>query len=300
MIDYIYLGLYKFFGFILYILPNRAIIILMRGVASFAYFIGRKHNHIINKNLDLAFKNRLSQQEKDIIGKGAYINLLDTVFGIIRREKMSREDVIKNISFEGSEIIHKAIESNREIIFITGHLGNWELISQALAIKFDLTIVGVGRKLDSDLMDNILKKNRERFNVQMVYKKGAMKGVIKALKDKKAVGILIDQSLPIEQGGIEVSFFNNKATHTTLASTLSRRYKVDLIPVFISTNNYIDYHAKIYNPIPYIKTTNQEDDILKMTQAQADIMQMVIEKNPKEWFWQHKRWKVFLPEIYKK
>jgi len=299
MIDYIYLGLYKFFGFALRILPDKVIIGLMKGISSLAYIIGKKHNLIINRNLDLAFKNTLSQKEKNIIGKSAYMNLLDTVFGIIRRDRISRESVIKNISFEGSDIIQKAIESEKEIIFVTGHLGNWELISQALAIKFDLTLVGVGRKLDSDLMDGVLKNNRERFNVEMVYKKGAMKGCIKALKNKKAVGILIDQSLPIGQG-IEINFFGNKATHTTLASTLSRRYQVDLIPVFISTNDYIDYHATIYNPIPYIKTTNQEDDILKMTQAQADVMQMVIEKNPKEWFWQHKRWKVFLPEIYRK
>lgn len=299
MIDYIYLGLYKFFGFTLRILPNKAIISLMKAISYLAYIIGKKHNLIINRNLNLAFKNTLSQKEKDIIGKSAYMNLLDTVFGIIRRDRMSRESVIKNISFEGSDIIQKAIESEKEIIFVTGHLGNWELISQALAIKFNLTLVGVGRKLDSDLMDNILKNNRERFNVEMVYKKGAMKGCIKALKNKKAVGILIDQSLPIGQG-IEINFFSNKATHTTLASTLSRRYQVDLIPVFISTNDYIDYQATIYDPIPYIKTTNQEDDILKMTQAQADVMQMVIEKNPKEWFWQHKRWKVFLPEIYRK
>jgi len=210
MIDYIYLGLYKFFGFTLRILPNRAIIVLMKGIASFAYFIGRRHNRIINRNLDLAFKNRLSQKEKDIIGRGAYINLLDTVFGIMRRDRMSKDDVIKNVSFEGSEIIYKAIKLDREIIFITGHLGNWELLSQALAIKFDLTLVGVGRKLDSELMDSVLKKSRERFNVEMVYKKGAMKGCIRALKDKKAVGVLIDQSLPIEQGGVEVKFFDNR------------------------------------------------------------------------------------------
>jgi len=299
MIDYIYLGLYKFFGLILRILPNRAIINLMKMISSIAYNIGKKHNRIINRNLDLAFNNKLSQKEKDIIGKSAYMNLLDTVFGIIRRDRMSRESVIQNISFEGSEIIEEAIKSDKEIIFVTGHLGNWELLSQALAIKFNITLVGIGRKLDSDIMDSVLKENRERFNVEMVYKKGAMKGSIKALKNKKAVGILIDQSLPLGQG-IEVTFFNNRVTHTTLASTLSRRYEVDLIPVFISTDNYIDYSAKIYNPIPYIKTNNQEDDILKITQAQSDVMQVAIERSPKEWFWQHKRWKVFLPEIYKK
>ena len=299
MVDYIYLGIYKFFSSILHILPDRATLYLMKSMSRFVYFAGRRHRYIINQNLKLAFQNRLTQNERDIIGRSAYLNLLDTIFGIMRRERMSRDEVIKNVSFSGSHIIEDAIKNGGEIIFITGHLGNWELLSQALAIKFNLNLVGVGRELDSKMMDRVLKENRERFSVEMVYKRGAMRGCLKALKDKKAVGILIDQSLPIGQG-IEINFFNNRATHTTLASTLSRRYKVDLIPVFISTDDYKNYQATIYNPLPYQKTDNQEEDILKMTQAQADIMQKAIEKSPKEWFWQHKRWKVFMPEVYKK
>jgi KDO2-lipid IV(A) lauroyltransferase len=271
----------------------------MRGLSSFTYFVGRKHRRIISTNLDLAFNNSLAKEQIDEIGKGAYLNLLDTIFGIMRREKMSREDVIKNISFEQEEIIYRALESKKEIIFVTGHLGNWELLSQALAIKFNITLVGVGRKLDSQLMDSILKDNRERFNVEMVYKRGAMKGCIRALKQKKAVGILIDQSLPLGQG-IKVNFFGNPATHTTLASTLSRRYEVDLIPVFISTKDYKNYTAKVYEPISHQKSEDIERDILEITQLQADVMERAIRANPKEWFWQHKRWKVFLPEIYKR
>ena len=132
----------------------------------------------------------------------------------------------------------------------------------------------------------------------MVYKRGAMKGCIKALNNNKAVGILVDQSLP-EKQGIRVEFFGKPATHTTLASILARRYEVALIPVFITTDNYIDYNATIRTPIEYKKGDNLEADILAMTQAQANMMEQVIRKEPKGWFWQHKRWKVFLGDIYR-
>ena len=297
MVDYLYFGLYKFFAFILKVLPRDIMIKLMRGISWFAYTISKKHQKIINTNLDIAFNNTLNKEEKKAYGISAFMNLLDTTLGIIERDGMSKEEVIKNVTFEGEEIVKKYQDAGKKIIFITGHQGNWELLSQSIAIKFDLTLVGVGRKLDSELMDKILKKNRERFNVEMVYKKGAMKGCIKALGQKKAVGILVDQSIRKNQS-IEVEFFNHPATHTPLASILSRKFEIDLIPAFISTDDYKNYHVKIYEPIKTIKTDNQEEDLKQLTQAQANAMQRAIEAHPKEWFWMHKRWKNTKENIY--
>jgi KDO2-lipid IV(A) lauroyltransferase len=297
MVDYLYFGIYKFFGFLLWILPDSIIKKIMGAIGWLAYYISPKHRKIIETNLDIAFGNTLNNREKKEIGVHAFINLLDTIFGIIRRDGMKKDEVIKNISFEGIEIVKKYQNSNKKIIFVTGHQGNWELLSQAIAIKFNLTLVGVGRELDSSLMDKILKRNREQFSIEMVYKKGAMKGCIRALSKGKAVGILVDQSLKLSQS-INIEFFGKPATHTPLASILSRKFGIDLIPAFISTDDYINYHVKIYEPIKTIKTDNQEDDLTKLTQAQADIMEQIIREHPKEWFWMHKRWKRLNEELY--
>lgn len=297
MRDYIYLGLYKSFGFLLSFLPRQLTIKLMYGLAWFAYTVSKKHQHIISKNLDLAFNHTLDEVEKKRIGISAFMNLIDTTFGIIERDSMTKAEVIENVTFEGEEIVRKYQDENKKIIFVTGHQGNWELLSQSIAIKFNLTLVGVGRKLDSSLMDTILKENRERFNVEMVYKKGAVKGCIKSLSENKAVGILIDQALGKDQS-ITVKLFGKDATHTPIASILSRKFGIDLIPAFISTNDYKNYHVKVYPPIKSIKTEDQEDDLDKLTQAQADVMEKVMREHPDEWFWMHKRWKGFRDEMY--
>jgi len=298
MLDYLYLALYKFFTLVIKILPRRILIKVMRGISWFVYTISKKHQKIINTNLDIAFKNQLSKEEKKAYGIASFMNLLDTTLGIIARDKMKKDEVVKNVSFEGEEIVKKYQDEGKKIIFVTGHQGNWELLSQSIAINFNLTLVGVGRKLDSDLMDKILKENRERFSIEMVYKKGAMKGCIKALSQNKAVGILVDQSIKPNQS-VTVNFFNHPATHTPLASILSRKFDIELIPAFISTKDYINYHVKIYEPIKSIKTENQDEDLAKLTQAQADAMQVAIEEHPKEWFWMHKRWKGSIKDIYK-
>ncbi len=295
MSDYLYLGLYRTFSFLLKVLPHSMERSLMKSLGRFAYFVSKKHQKIINKNLDLAFNKKLPQEEKKEIGVSAFINLADTTFGIIKRDNMPREKVLENVTFENEEIIKKYQKEGKQFILVTGHYGNWELLSQAIAIHFDLTLVGVGRKLDSEVMDEVLKKNRERFNVEMVYKKGAMKGCIRAINQKKIIGILVDQHLPLEQS-INVDFFDHKVTHTPLASILARKFGIDLVPAFISTDDYQEYVVKIYDPIRSLKTENQEADLEAMTIAQAKAMERVIKENPKQWFWMHKRWK----EFYKK
>ncbi len=297
MSDILYLGIYKFFAFLLWVLPEVSIRILMKALAWIAYTFSIKHKNIIHSNLDLAIKPSLDDKEKKKIGIHAFINLIDTVFGIIKRDGMSKDKLLENISFEGEGIIEKYQKEGKNFILVTGHYGNWELLSQAIAIKFNLTLVGVGRKLDSALMDKVLKENRERFNVEMVYKKGAMKGCIKAIGQGKTVGILTDQSIRRSQS-IDVDFFDTKATHTPLASILSRKFDLDLVPAFISTEDYINYKVKIYNPIKTLKTDDQEGDLVILTQLQADIMESVIQENPKQWFWMHKRWKKHNHKIY--
>ena len=203
---------------------------------------------------------------------------------------MSKEKVLQNITFEGNEIIEQYQKEGKNFILVTGHFGNWELLSQSIAIKFGLRLVGVGRKIDSDVIDDVLKKNREQFNVEMVYKKGALKECIKVINQDKVVGILTDQAIRKNQS-IEVSFFGKKATHTPLASMLSRKFGLDLIPAYISTDDYINYKVNIYSPIKYIKTDNQEEDLAILTQLQANAIEGVIREKPRQWFWMHRRWK---------
>jgi len=290
MLDYIYLGVYKFFSVVLKVLPERFIRSMMHGIAWLVYTLSTKQRKRITDNLELAYGDTYTKKEQKKIGIHAFINLLDTVFGIVKRDGLEKEKVLKNVTFEGCEIVQKYQEEGKNFILITGHYGNWELLSQAIAIQCEFILVGVGRKIDSDIMDEVLKKNREQFNVEMVYKKGALKDCMKVIKQGKIVGILSDQALRKNQS-IEVTFFGEKATHTPLASILSRKFGLDLIPAYISTVDYQNYTVKIYEPIKSIKTDNQEEDLAILTQLQADVMEDTIRKNPRQWFWMHRRWK---------
>lgn len=274
--------------------------VFLKGLSSLVYFLDKKHKHIINANLNLAFGDKLTQLQRDVIGKRTFYNLTQTIIGFMRRSGKSKEKFLQNVTFKNEHILQNAIDNHKKIIFVTGHYSNWELLPPAITSKFGITLVGIGRQLDSLLMDKVLIKNREQFGVEMLYRRGGMKGSIKALKEGKAIGLLLDQHLGARQGGIEINFFNHKAMHSPAASVLARNFEADMIPAYISTHDYKHYVVTFYEPILFVKTDNKDADLLKMTQAQANIMQEVITSKPEEWFWVHKRWKGFYAPMYKR
>lgn len=299
MVDYFYLLLYYTFSLLSKLLPKKSMDWFLKTLSNIAYRIDKKHRKIIYTNLDLAFGNTLNQSERDKIGIRTFYNMLHTIVGFMRRYGKSKEILLTNITFHRDDIVRKALENDQKIIFITGHYSNWELLAPALATKFNFTLAAVGRRLNSKLMNQILIKNRQQFGVEMIDRQGAMKGMIKALKENKPVGLLLDQSLYEHQGALKVDFFGKNAGHSPAASILGRMFNATVIPVFISTDDYEQYEVNFYDPLPIQHTDDKETDILQMTQAQANITQKVIEKKPEEWFWVHKRWKTFHPELYK-
>ncbi len=233
-----------------------------------------------------------------MIGVNVFYNLLQTIIGFMRRENLSKEQILRDVEFENPNILQTALDKGKRVIFITAHYNNWELLPIAVASKFNIKLVGVGRKLDSRLMDRILKDSRELYGVEMVYRKGAIKNLMRALKRGSVVGLLVDQHLGKKQGGIGVNFFNNKVLHSPSASILARALDAVIVPVFIHSTDHNRYKITFYQPIDNIKTDDKTKDILEMTQAQANITQSIIKKDPNWWFWVHKRWKGFYPDIY--
>ena len=296
MKDLFYLIGFSFFKFFIWIIPNKVMYYFVKGLVLFIYSIDKKHRHIANVNLDLAYGNTLSEQQKNKIIKATYLNLMLLLVDFIRNQGISKEALLKKVTFENEHILLDILAKEQKIILVTAHYGNWELLPLSLAAKFG-PLTGVGRKLDSDSMDKILSTNREQFDIEMLDKKGAMKEMIKVLKNNRMLGLLVDQNTSANEG-ILVDFFDKPVRHTPSAAILARRFGAIIVPAFITTEDHTHYTITFYKPIQTEKTEDKDKDILDSVQKQAKITEEVIRKKPEEWFWLHQRWKNQFEECY--
>ncbi|WOE71179.1 lipid A biosynthesis lauroyl acyltransferase [Hydrogenimonas thermophila] len=295
--DYIYLIAFNTFQWIILHTPDFIKFPIIKGLARLAYFLDAKHRHIAKVNLDLAFEDSLNETEKREIIKKVYENLLFNLADFVKNQGISKEELLSKVKFENVEVIENAKKSGKPIIFMTAHYGNWELLALAIAAKFGPLSV-VGRPLDSKVMNKILERNRKQFDIEVIPKKGAMRPLIKALKNGRSVGLLVDQNTS-DNDGVLIDFFGKKARHTPAVSILAKRMNAIIIPAFIQTDDHKVYTISFYTPLKIKNSGNNEEDILENIQAQANITEQVICQKSEEWFWLHKRWKNQYESYYK-
>jgi len=290
MLDYLYLGIYNIFSFIVKKLPTFVLDKTIDLLARFAFFASAKRKAVIYANLSICFKD-MSESEKKEIAIHSYKNLLYNIATFLKDEEA-------DVKFIGCDYVDEAIKDGKKIIFITAHFGVWELLPPAIIKRFGVDFSIVGRELDSALMQEKLRSARESKGVELINKKGALKGMIKALNHGKALGLLVDQSLSKSKGGEDVIFCGKLSTQTSAVSILSHKFDALIVPIFIRSKDFKHHTVECLDPILLDKSLPKQEDIKRLNQAQADAITSMIKAHPTEWFWSHKRFKVYNKEIY--
>jgi len=297
MLDHFYLFSFKLFVILVKYTPSAVLDTIINFFAFLAYKIDVRHKKIARVNLDLAYGKDMGDLEKRAIIKKSYKNLLYTMRDFVENQGISEEKLLQKVTIHNEHFYTDVKQEGKGVIFLTAHYGNWELLPLCMGATFG-KLWGVGRNLDSQKMNEVLQKNRNQFNVHMLEKSGALRGLLKALKNGENVGLLVDQNTSAKEG-ILIDFFGKLARHTPSAALIARKTGTPIIPAFITTDDYKNYDITFYEPIITDKTDSSEEDIKKSVQAQADITQKAIEAKPDEWFWFHRRWKNQYEEFYK-
>jgi len=297
MTDMLYVAAFNFFRFLIRVLPDSVMDAIIKGLAWLVYMFDRRHRKIAEVNLDLAYGDALSKEEKEKIIKNVYQNMLYALMDFVKNQGISREALLQKVTFKNEAVLEKARSEGKKVILVTAHYGNWELVALAIAAKFGKMTI-IGRSLDAPLMNEILKQNREQFDIELVDKQGAMKAMIQALKADRMLGLLVDQNTAGSEG-LLIDFFGKPARHTPSAAILARRFDAVIIPVFITSDDYRHFTLTFYDPIETSRSDDKDADILNSVQKQATITEQVIRQKPQEWFWLHQRWKNQFEERYR-
>ena len=293
----IYYSLFRFFETLFLALPNAFQKGLILALAKLAFLIDTKHKKIIQANLDLTIKDQITPETYQNVIKNCHKNLALVLLQVLRSSRLEASDLAKTITFKNREIVDKAIAGGKPIIFISAHYGNWEIGATSLGALITPT-TSVHKKMNDGYFDEYLMKSRTKFNMTMVEKKGAIKHLVKALKNGNSISMLIDQNVN-PKDSVYVNFLGAQATQTAAPAFLARKFDALIIPLFINIQPEEETIITFFEPIITPKTEDAKADVLTSTQAQADVLAEVIKAHPEPWFWCHKRWKSAYEEIYK-
>ena len=295
--DRLYLAGFYTLKFLIFILPSSLQNMLAKFLAFAFMKLKKKRFHIVMTNLDLAFGETKTKEEKLDIAKKCYYNFAKYLgINFILNQNTTKQKILKQVVFKNEHFLLDAMKSGRPIIVTTAHFGQWEIFGLAVAAHFGPSSV-LGRKLDSSVMDKILRANRSQFDVELIDKDGGAKDILKALKARRIVGILVDQNTAPKEG-IKVQFFGKDVLHTPAASVLAQKTNALIINAFIYQKGENLNEICFEQPID-ISTFDKEDAVQKATQMQCSACEEMVRARPEEYFWFHQRFKRFYENEYK-
>lgn len=268
-------------------LPWATVQALGEAAGALFYLVDPRHRRIVRENLRFADLG-LDEAGTRALSRACFRHFGALFVGLLRLRRATPEELGRWIRVEGLEHFDAVQAAGRGFIQLTGHYGNWEAIALAQSLC-GRTIDAIGRELDNPLLEPVSRGFRTRFGNRVILKDGAMRDTLKALKAGRGVGFLLDQDALTM--GVWVRFLGQWASTFSTAGSLAARYDLPVLPVFSWPNPDGTLTVRFERPFQVPQTGDAARDAWVATQLMTARIEAQIRKDPRWWFWMHRRFK---------
>jgi KDO2-lipid IV(A) lauroyltransferase len=207
---------------------------------------------------------------------------------LLKFSTLSPARMLERVEFEGLERMRLAHEEGRGVLLFTAHFGFWEQHALAHALMLAPMAV-VARPLDNPLLHRLLESVRTRTGNTVIYRRGGLRRIMRALAANQAVAMLIDQHIQAADA-VYLEFFNRPAATTSALAALAVRTGAPVIPAFalpLPDGRYRLIYEHAVDP----PRGRDPEAIREFTQRATDVLEMYVRRYPELWLWMHRRWR---------
>lgn len=258
-------------------------------VAQFCFALMPKVRKTTEFNLKLAFPTWDAKKRKAVT-RGMVRNLGRMAAEFARLPKYTKENIERYVVLDGHENFLAGKDRGKGVLYLTGHIGAWELSSFAHAL-YGFPLHYMARPIDNPRIDNFVNKYRGLSGNQPIFKNESARFLLKILKEQGTVGILADQNT-MPQEGVWVDFFGTPACTSTGIARVALHTDAAVVPGYVYWDAAMrKYRLRFEPPVKLVRTGDTERDIRENTARFAKILEEIIRQHPEQWVWLHARWK---------
>jgi len=263
-----------------------------------AWLVGRRDRELALAHLALAMPE-LPETERRAIARASFLHYGHGAAEVAQIARIDR-DLERYVTYagDGEELLRVAHAAGKGLIFVTGHLGSWELLARRI-VRSGIPSVVIAARSWHRTIDDLAEDFRARGDVPTLFREDAGSGraLLKAMRAGKALGILIDQDTKVQS--VFVPFFGHLASTPRAAADLALRFGC---PVVVGWSHrrgpnpgdgyVLEVQRMEYDPSP----ADPEAEAIRITAACSARLEQAIRQAPAEWVWMHRRWKTKSPE----
>jgi KDO2-lipid IV(A) lauroyltransferase len=267
-------------------LPMRTVLAAGTLLGRVFHAVDRSHRRLALVNLQAAFPVR-SATEREAIAREMFAHFGRLLMVLLKFSTMSSREMLDRVEFEGHERVVAAHAQGRGVLLFTGHFGYWEINALVHALTLHPMAV-MARPLDNPLLHDLLEEVRKRTGNSVIYRRGALRRVLRTLASNQAVALLIDQH--IHTDAVYVDFFNRPAATTAALAAIALRTGAPVFPVFALPLPGGRFRMVYEHAVDPPKADGPEA-VHDFTQRCTDVLEMYVRRYPELWLWMHRRWR---------
>lgn len=265
--------------------PRRMLVGLANGLGWIGSRVDRRDRRVALANLDLAFGDTLTKKKKREIVTQVFQVFTLTALDYFWFSRDTQARIDRYVAVDDSVLpwIGKG-----PLVGVTAHFGNWEVIGQVSVLRGS-ALSSVAKPIKNPRVDAIINRLRQNSGQHIIPREGALKGMLRVLRDHGTVGLLLDQDTRVSDGGVFVDFFGVPVPIAGAAAGLAQKMKV---PIFMAyCRNEGDGTYRCYTRESLTPAELEGLSVDEITAKITGFLEAEIRRNPSQWLWTYKRWK---------
>jgi KDO2-lipid IV(A) lauroyltransferase len=193
------------------------------------------------------------------------------------------------VEIRGEECLREALGRGKGVVWVTGHIGNWELMADAIAQKYPVSVIAA--PIEPEQLNDMIVGLRARMGVKTIVRTrpGASKELIRAFRENLVLGILIDQDTDVESTFVD--FMGRPARTPTAAASMAIKFGAPVVFGAIKRGIGDRHTIVIEGPLDITITGDREKDVIANTAMLTKKIEDCIRMDPEQWVWMHRRWR---------
>jgi KDO2-lipid IV(A) lauroyltransferase len=175
----------------------------------------------------------------------------------------------------------------RHGVFVTAHVGNWEL-SAAAAGRQGIPMTVIYAPSRNPFLDRLLRRRRAALGCRLVSLEEGARPLIRELSEGRSVGLVVDAR---DDDGLPIPFFGLDKWTTVAPARLALRFGCDLIPVRVERLGDARFRLTVHEPVgPDPALGSDKDQAIQMMREVNRLFERWIRERPPQWLCTKRAW----------
>jgi Kdo2-lipid IVA lauroyltransferase/acyltransferase len=278
---------------LLQFLPLGAARTLGMMLGGWAYGLAGGERRKALRSLSRAFPDK-SDAERDALGRDAFRHLAAAALEVASARALDTGlEALVAWPDADRQVLEAALARGKGVVFVSGHVGNWELLARRVA-RAGYPSQSIAKETSDPRLTALVEDFRAKGGVRSIWRgqEGAARAMLRALRSGEILGILIDQDTKVQS--VFVPFFGELAATPRAAADLALRTGAAVVVGFCQRDG--EGYRLTMEEVPAPEVSDREAAVQALTAALSQRIEAAIRRAPEQWVWMHQRWKTRPPE----